>query len=86
MTLHRYRCDRCRKTWPPVATPEEADAQRARHRAIAHSGAAPDGDDIWRVEERPVDGVGLSRPARRMLIGIGVGGTVMAVWNWVHGR
>jgi hypothetical protein len=83
MTRHRYRCDRCARTWPDRPTAAAAALDRARHRAAAHHDQAPSGDQLWMTEE--AEGAGLSRPARRMLVGLAVGGAAMAIWNWIHG-
>ncbi|MFE2945239.1 hypothetical protein ACFXKG_40375 [Streptomyces sp. NPDC059255] len=73
---YRYRCGTCRATSPALPGRRAAHAARDRHRDQVHGGLVPDGELLWPE-------TGLTLPARRLLIGLGIGGTVMGVWNWV---
>ncbi|BDH16226.1 hypothetical protein [Streptomyces hygroscopicus] len=42
--------------------------------------------DHDRVEHRAYHEPVSFRPALRMAAGIGIVGTAMAIWNWIHGR
>jgi hypothetical protein len=51
--VYRYRCEQCRTTSPPVRTRPQAEAERDRHRDLAHAGHIPDGERIVRPPARP---------------------------------
>ncbi len=72
---YRYRCSACRLTSPRLDR-HGAHQMRAAHRAQFHGGMVPDGEQL-------VTDTGLSLPARRLLVGLAVGGTVLAVANWL---
>lgn len=74
--MYRYRCGTCRETSPRLPSRRAALAVRDQHRRAAHGGFRPDAELLWPE-------TGLSLPARRLLIGLAVGGTVLAVANWL---
>lgn len=84
MRRYRYRCDRCHRTWPDRDTQAAAGLDRDRHRAAAHSGHSPHGDEVWSAAED--ENTGLTRPARRLILGTLIGGSAMAAWRWLHRR
>ncbi|MFE3907214.1 hypothetical protein ACFXPY_45110 [Streptomyces sp. NPDC059153] len=44
--MYRYRCNQCRTTSPAVRSKREVETERDRHRARAHAGHIPDGEEI----------------------------------------
>lgn len=44
--MYRYRCGQCRTTSPIVGTWAELLHERDRHRARAHDGHRPDGEQL----------------------------------------
>ncbi|MDN3056884.1 hypothetical protein PH213_20480 [Streptomyces sp. SRF1] len=44
--MYRYRCVQCRTTSPPVLTQAALAQERQSHRALAHGGHVPDGEQI----------------------------------------
>lgn len=74
----RYRCERCEMTSPAVADRQAAEQLRDRHRDVVHGGLIPDAEEMWPE-------TGLSLPARRMLIGMGVGSAVLLIARWLGG-
>ncbi|MBA0051940.1 hypothetical protein E0L36_13855 [Streptomyces sp. AJS327] len=72
----RYRCQRCELT-SPRTTRAAAEELAQRHRAAAHDGLIPDdGEELWPE-------TGLSLPARRMLLGMALGGTALLIARWL---
>jgi hypothetical protein len=51
--VYRYRCEQCRTTSPPVRTRPQVEAERDRHRSLAHAGHIPDGERIVRPPAPP---------------------------------
>ncbi|MEU5431015.1 hypothetical protein AB0H73_36175 [Streptomyces olivoreticuli] len=51
--MYRYRCNQCRTTSPAVRTQHEAETEKYRHRARAHDGHIPDGEEIHTPPPKP---------------------------------
>lgn len=82
--MYRYRCQQCRTTSPAVRTEREARVEGDRHRALAHAGHIPDGEQILRPPQPPQPPF-LATPGRRAL-SIAVVIVAFAIATWVRLR
>lgn len=82
--MYRYRCQQCRTTSPDVRTEREVRIERDRHRALAHAGHIPDGEQIQRPPQPPQPPF-LATPARRAL-SVAVVIVIFLIATWVRLR
>ncbi len=82
--MYRYRCEQCRTTSPTVTSRRAVETERDRHRALAHAGHIPDGEQIQGPPEPPQPPF-LATPARRAL-SVAVVVAVFAIATWVRLR
>ncbi|MFB7747666.1 hypothetical protein [Streptomyces sp. NPDC056132] len=79
MSSYRYRCEQCRTTSPPMPTRREVEVERDRHRALAHAGHIPDGEEIKGPPANEPPGTPLQRAIVTAIVI-----TIFVIATWVR--